>query len=173
MSEIPDAMKQGTRHPVPHFDPNEYLYRRIPLDSWPDASVPIDINAMSLPDLSVGRSRFGHPEWLRLAEERFATWGVVGFRVSGIPSERWVLGVYHYTFDVQHRPERLNYPHSEVWCYENGVHVDAVDKLPEDMHIKWREMLLRNTEPFLKPHQSATIREATPVSYVPDLPIPS
>jgi hypothetical protein len=175
-------MRQNGRQPVPHFDPQEYLYRRIPLSLWDDASVPIDINAVNLPDLSTGRSRFGHPEWLRLDRAQddagrkrlqyFDGWAVVGFMVQHIPTERWVDGVFHYTFAAFHDPSEYNFPHSEVRCFQDEMHVDGLEKLPEEMHIKWRELLLRSKEIFLKPHQQASIRQTAPVSHKPELPIP-
>jgi hypothetical protein len=140
------------------------------------------VNAVSLPDLSVGRSNFGHPEWLRVDmvedaaghkhPKSYDGWGVIGFRVQDIPTERWVDGVWDYTFAPCHSPEEHNYPHSEVQCFQNGEHVAALEKLPEEMHIRWRELLLRKTEVFLKPHQPATIRQTAPVSHKPELPIP-
>ena len=182
MSKIPPAMRQDGRRPVQHFDPQEYLYRRIPLVLWDDPGAPIELNAVNLPDLSVGRSRFGHPEWLRVdmipdaAGQKqfhyFEGWGVIGFRVQAVPAERWVDGAFHYTFEVVHDPARHNYPHSEIRCFADGEHVDALEKLPEEMHLKWRELLLRSRRIFLKPHQPATIRQTAPVSHKPELPIP-
>jgi hypothetical protein len=182
MSRIPDAMRQNGRHPVPHFDPQEYLYRRIPLQLWADASAPIDVNAISLPDLSMGRSRFGHPEWLRLDMvpddaghnhfRYFEGWAVIGFHVHDIPTDRWVDGVFQYTFAAFHDPAEYNYPHSEVRCFQGEDHVDALEKLPEEMHITWRELLLRRKEVFLKPHQPASIRQTAPVSHRPEFPVP-
>jgi hypothetical protein len=88
MPEIPPAMYTAGRHPVPHFERGEYLYRRVPHELWdPDADpgeLPIDVDAVEMPDMSVGRSRFAHPEWLRLAAG-CEDWGVVGFQVQDIP----------------------------------------------------------------------------------------
>jgi hypothetical protein len=182
MSSIPAAMRRNDRPTIPHFDPREFLYRRVPLSLWDNAAVPLEINAVSLPDLSVGRSRFGHPEWLRIEMiieeddrkhlERYDDYGVIGFRVQDVPTERFVNGVVHYTFRVHHDPGEYNYPHSEVRCYEDGIHVDAFKKLPEEMHLTWRELLLRKIEVFLKPHQPAAIRQTAPTSHIPELPIP-
>jgi hypothetical protein len=182
MSRIPAAMRENNRHPVPHFDQEEFLYRRIPPDCWDDPAAPIDVNAVNLPDISVGRSRFGHPEWLRVDividaagqkhERYFEQWAVIGFKVNDIPSERWADGVFHYTFASFHDPEEHNYPHSEIRCFQNGVHVNALEKLPEEMHLKWRELLLRSKTIFLKPRQPAAIRQTAPVSHKPELPIP-
>lgn len=54
--------------------------------------LPIDVDAIELPDMSVGRSRLAHPEWLRLARGCH-DWGIVGFEVEGIPKERWINGI--------------------------------------------------------------------------------
>jgi hypothetical protein len=65
MSKIPPAMMMTKdKHVNPAFPSAEYLYRRIPLSLWGDAGAPLDVNAIELPDLSCGRSKYGHPEWL-------------------------------------------------------------------------------------------------------------
>jgi hypothetical protein len=182
MSKICAAMRRNGRHVVPHFHPDEYLYRRIPLDSWPDASVSLEVDAVNLPDLSVGRSQFGHPEWLRVDmqidgsgqkyEKFFDGWGVIGFQVSKIPPTGWENGVPRFTFKVFHAPEDHNYPHSEVRCFEGSTHIKPPQELPDEMHIWWREMLLRAIDVFLKPNQPATFRQTAPASHKPEMPIP-
>ena len=83
MADLPPGMVQGNRHPVPHFDKAEYLYRRVPHGLWDDDAIglPIDVDAIEMPDMSVSRSKFAHPEWLRLASG-CDDWGVVGFQVK-------------------------------------------------------------------------------------------
>jgi len=173
MSKIPPGMRRNNRHVDPHFYQDEFLYRRIPLALWENAADPVEVNAIKLPDISVGRSKYGHPEWLRLDKERyFEGWGVIGFQIQDIPAERWHEGVFHFTFTTFHDPADWNYPHAEVRAFENNARIDLEEKLPEDVHLKWRELLLRETKIFLKPHQSAKIRTIPPVSHKPELPIP-
>jgi hypothetical protein len=175
MSKIPPAMKQNGRHANPSFPKTEYLYRRVPIDFWPDASEPLDVNAIELPDLSCGRSRYGHPEWLRLDLHRqdLGNWGVIGFQVGDIPVDRWLEGVFQFTFKTFHDPEEWNFPHSEVRAFDDDEHIDLLEKLPEVVHLEWRELLLRKVTTFLKPKQTAKIRDTAPASHVPELPIPS
>jgi hypothetical protein len=166
-------MRRNGRDPVAAFPREEYLFRRVPLGLWEDKSDPLEVNAIELPDMSVGRSWFGHPEWLRIHEGTYyAGWGVIGFQVGAIPPEQWKDGYPSFTFEPVHAPEELNYPHSEVRVSDRGVRVILQDALPDDIHLKWREQLLRRTEVFLRPHQGATIRQHAPTSHHPELPIP-
>lgn len=171
MSNLPEGMLQSGRPSVPRFDPEEYLYRRIPPELWDESSpgLPIDLHAIALPDMSVGRSQFAHPEWLRLASG-CSDWGVVGFRVRSVPPERWIDGIA-YEFSPEHAPERRNYPHSEVRAYErsSGNHVDGKSlMLPPRVHLEWRERLLRAVQVFLKNREPAAIRQYAPKSHKPE-----
>jgi len=65
----------------------------VPLVLWPSADDPVEVDAVQLPDMSVGRSRFGHPEWVRFDvgnNVHFEDWGVIGFRVRSIHPRLWV-----------------------------------------------------------------------------------
>lgn len=172
-------MLQGARHVTPHFDKRESLYRRIPHDLWDedDPAHPIDIDAIELPDMSVGRSRFAHPEWLRLASG-CADWAVVGFRVEDIPREQFIDGI-RYEFGPVHAPERRNYPHSEVRAYRAATeavpdeHVDGKKvMMPDRVHLEWREKLLRHVRVFIRALQSVRSRQDDPRSIEPEFPIP-
>jgi hypothetical protein len=175
MPEIPPAMYTAGRHPVPHFERSEYLYRRVPHELWdPDADpgeLPIDVDAVAMPDMSVGRSRFAHPEWLRLAGG-CENWGVVGFQVQDIPPERWIEGI-RYDFRPVHAPQQKNFPHSEVRTCEHdtGTHVDGKKVLlPDRVHLEWRERLLRKNRVFLSAYEPAEIRTCPPASHIPEDP---
>jgi hypothetical protein len=140
---------------------------------WDDAAEPIDVNAVELPDISVGRSKFGHPEWLRIDNGKLREgWGVIGFQVRAIPPQRWLDGYPRFSFRSFHEPEDLNYPHSEVRAYDGEKHIGTLDDLPEETHLEWRELLLQETEIFLKPNEPAGIRRDPPASHKPELPIP-
>jgi hypothetical protein len=170
MADLPPGMYQGERHPVPQFHPEEYLYRRVPPDFWEEhAARPIDIDAIELPDMSVGRSRFAHPEWLRLATGA-DDWAVVGFKVEEIPPEKWIDGI-RYDFRAVHVPHARNYPHTEIQAFEheNDVHVDGKTVLlPDRVHLEWRERLLRKIRIFLRVCQDRTIRQDASTSHVPE-----
>ena len=179
MSKIPPAMKQNRRFVDAHFVKTEYLYRRVPLDYWADAGDDLDVNAVELPDMSCGRSKYGHPEWLRLDVRDNGVyifrdgWGVIGFQIGDVPPERWDDGILRFTFSIVHEPDEWNYPHSEIRAFDGGVRIDVVEKLPELMHLEWRELLLREARVFLKPNQNAKTRDLAPKSHVPELPIPA
>lgn len=152
MPEIPEEMKRNGRPRIKEFDPDEYLYRRVAPAQWDEAD--LDIDAIELPDMSVNRSSLGPPEWLRLEEERFKDWAVIGFKVRDIPTDILHLGVYLYKFEPMHVPLERNYPHSEVRCYLNGHHINAKAKLDRALHQRWSEKLLWRIKTFLRPDQS-------------------
>lgn len=151
MPEVPDEMKTKGRPTVAFDDPEEYLYRRVAPELWEESGIELD--AIELPDMSVNRSRFGPAAWTRLADERCKDWAVVGFMVQEIPQELLHLGVDNYTFAPQHVPHKNNYPHSEVRCYRNGVHIDAKKDLDRQLHLRWREKLLWKIRTFLRPYE--------------------
>ena len=62
MSKRPRGMKRDARDgEYPHFDAEEFLFRRVPLILWPSADDPVEVDAVELPDMSVGRSLSGIP----------------------------------------------------------------------------------------------------------------
>ncbi len=169
MSKPPAAMKTNGRPREPRFDPAEHLFRRVPLSIWDDPTERPGPEAVELPDMSVGRSKFGHAEWVRfdvVNGQHYEDWGILGVLVSDIPPRFWDLGVFQYTFVPCHDPEERDYPHSEVRAYNNGVHIRLADALPEDIHLKWRVALLREMDPIIKPRQKVPTREQPPRSHL-------
>ncbi len=172
MSKPPLAMRSNGRHLAPHFEKDEYLFRRVPLDYW-DAPCDVrnlDVDAVQMPDLSVGRSKFGHAEWVRFDvfnNHFFEDWGILGFEVQNVPTEQRKGGVDLFTFDVVHMPEDMDYPHSEIQAFKNGAHIDQqrTDELPEDIHLLWRERLLRKAVAIIKPGVNVLIRQTPPTSH--------
>jgi hypothetical protein len=174
MPELPDGMMQKERQPVSEFHEEEYLYRRVPHEYWDEGAddPSIELDAIALPDMSVGRSLFAHPEWLRLVEDA-EDWAVVGFMVKHIPPEQWKDGV-QYVFRAVHAPDRRNYPHSEVQAFEEAtkLHVDGKKiLLPHRTHLDWRERLIRKVRVFLRAYQPRETRQHSPTSHVPERPI--
>ena len=168
MSKPPACMKCNNRHPVPHFEREEYLFRRVPLDYWdePCDVRGLDVDAVLMPDVSVGRSKFGHPEWVRfdvINGHFFEGWGILGFQVQNVPGVQYKDGI-HFTFTPMHKPLEMDYPHSEIQAFENGNHIDEehADELPEDVHLAWREKLLRKAAAIIKPRQKVVIRDTPP-----------
>jgi hypothetical protein len=161
-------MRTNNRPQDPHFHADEYLFRRVPTAIWDDPGDELGIEAVQLPDISVGRSKYGHAEWARfdVVNGRFyEEWGVVGVQVADIPHELWREGVFRFVFLPRHSPLEKDYPHSEICAFENERHINAVDGIPEDVHLKWRERLLRELHTIIKPHQRVVVRQAPPVSH--------
>ena len=162
MPELPTAMLRNGRSKDQDFRPDEYLYRRVPLVLWDFTGV--DIDAIELPDMSVVRSKYGHPEWARLESDECIHWGVIGFRVGDIPAKLLHLGVFTWTFGPRHVPLEENYPHSEVWAFENSTHVSAKNRLDPQLHLRWREMLLRRIKTIIRPYEPTEIRWEPPTN---------
>src|SRR5262249_6547081 len=137
MSKIPPEMRRNGRPIIPHFLKDEYLYRRVPLRICDDAASPLEVSAVELPDISVGRSKFGHPEWLRLDKDRnFDGWGVIGVQVQDVPPERWLEGSFRFRFQPTHVPEEWNYPHAEIQAFQGEKHIQMLEELPEEVHLE-------------------------------------
>jgi hypothetical protein len=161
-------MRANQRHEDPHFHPDEYLFRRVPIALWDDPADRLEVDAVELPDISVGRSKYGHAEWVRfdVVNGRFyEDWGVVGVQVRHVPPKLWRDGFPKFVFRVRHDPDDRDYPHSEIRAFDNDKHVNMVDNLPEDIHLQWRERLLRVIQTIIKPYQRVKVREVGPVSH--------
>jgi hypothetical protein len=145
MCDIPPAMMANGRPADQDFDDDEELYRRFDPENLEAGEVTID--AVALPDMSVIRQKYGHPEWL-LIHEDFAHWGVLAIRVRDIPPDSPILHMGEVPFVLQprHVPYRQNYPHSEVWVFRSGVHLcsqdDNLHLLDPDFHLRWRERVV-------------------------------
>jgi hypothetical protein len=162
MPELPAAMLRNGRPEDQEFRPTEYLYRRVPLVHWDDGDDPIEIDAIELPDMSVMRGKYAHPEWTRLHGDECSEWGVIGFQVADIPAHLQHLGVFVWTFCPKHAPQKNNYPHAEVQAFENGLHVNAKDRLDVDLHLRWRELLLWKIRKIIRPHEQVAVRQTSP-----------
>lgn len=164
MPAIPEAMKQRGRAVDPHFLPDEQLFRRVPPYLWEDPGEDFDLESIELPDMSVLRSKYSHPEWSRFDRLNYTDWGVIGFSVQHIPTTLTHLGVFVWTFSAHHAPEKNNYPHSEVRAFENGAHVNVklTERIDPGLHLRWREHLLRNIRKLILPQQDVEFRETFP-----------
>lgn len=168
MSKPPAAMRTNERHPDKHFPPDEHLFRRVPLSLWQDRDERPGPDAVKLPDLSVGRSKYAHAEWLRfdaVKNQHYEEWGILGVKVEDIPPEFWDLAVDNYTFETRHDPQVNDYPHCEVRVFRNGAHVNLDDVLPEAIHLKWRLALLKKMRAIIEPYQVVPTRQNPPLSH--------
>jgi hypothetical protein len=135
---------------------------------WDDPGEDVGVEAVKLPDISVGRSRYCHAEWVRfdvVNGRYFEDWGVVAVEVQEIPAEHWVEGSCQFTFSAQHAPLDEDYAHSEIRAYEQGQHINAIERMPEEVHLVWREKLLRKLRTVIKPFQKVRIRQNPPTSH--------
>ena len=71
-----------------------------------------------------------------------------------------------FLFKTCHVPIDRDYPHSEIQAFDvAGQHVNIVDLLPEDIHLEWREKLLREIEAIIKPFQKVLVRDDPPATH--------
>jgi len=160
-------MKSAGRFCDPLFLADETLFRRVPTRLWDTADKP-PIEAIDLPDISVGRSKYGHPEWVRhdaVNGKHFDKWGVIGIVVSAIPNPFANNGVA-LEFSCVHDPLENDYPHTEIRMFDGGEHLDRLDGISEEMHLLWRESALREVRILLRPRQKCRDREECPLSHI-------
>jgi len=164
MPELPKGMLRGDRPVDQNFDGAELLYRRVPPDSWKNGHDKITLDAIDLPDMSVLRSRYAHPEWARFHGDQYtyADWGIIGFAVQDIPPQFLDQGVFTYTFAPHHAPEKRNYPHTEVRSFENNVHISVRDRLSPSAHLRWRGLLLRRIQKVILPREERDVQSESP-----------
>ncbi len=166
MPDLPPAMMQGARGVDQVFAPDEQLYRRVPFDLWDEDEDDLDLDAIELPDMSVMRGKYAHPEWARFDRGVYIELGVISFLVRDIPEPFIHLGVFHWSFEAEHVPHRKNYPHSEVRAYEDDVHVDGKQRmLDPDAHLRWRELLFRKVRKVIHPREDVEFREDPPPAF--------
>jgi hypothetical protein len=161
-------MVSNARAVDPQFHPAEYLFRRVPTRLWDGDDPKPEVDAVELPDISVERSRYAHPEWARLDPDNdkyFKAWGVLGVKVGLIPPCHQPEGGPEFRYETSHQPLPLNYPHAEVRAYQGEQHLATEELVPEEMHLEWRGMLLAAMEPLIRPREKRDIRQHSPVSH--------
>lgn len=158
MPELPESMLQKDRVPDQNFAPEEHLYRRVRPDDWDDEEIELD--AIDFPDMSVTRQKYGKPDSARWVGADYLDWGVIGFQVRDIPREIPFQGAVIYRMRPVHRPNKRNYPHSEVQVFEapwDQQHLEKhLDKasmpgVPREAQQEWRERLRRASRIVLRP----------------------
>ena len=148
MASLPDGMATGKRSPDPDFDNEERLFRAFAANDLEGNKVAID--AIELPDMSVNRGKYGEPWWL-LHLDIWAGCGVAAFDVR---DARWSfshLGVTTYRFDVVHTPTQNNYPHSEVYAFEEDRHIELPEQMDPAVHLRWRNRLRQRLNVLIRP----------------------
>lgn len=163
MPDLPSAMMKGDRSEDQVFASDEQLYRRVPFVLWDEDEDDVDLDAIELPDMSVVRSKYAHPEWARFDRGEYHEFGVIGCRVDAIPDGFLHLGVFAWSFHAVHVPHRRNYPHAEVQAFEDGKHVDGkTHGLDPDAHLRWRELLFRQVKKICRPREVVDFRYEPP-----------
>jgi hypothetical protein len=168
MPELPEYMLQKDRQPDPVFSPSELLFRRVPKDTWGERDMwedeDIALDCIEFPDMSVSREKYGPSQAVRWERGRLVDWGVIGFQVESIPAVIPFQGAVKYKMRPIHKPEKRNYPHTEVQVFESpwdqpGVelHIGAGEMpgIPLDAQQEWREMLRRECRIILRPGDDA------------------
>jgi len=132
MDDLPPGMLQEGRAADPDFADDERLYRRVPPKLWTEPPYDMDLDVVDAVNMSVNRSKYGPPEWVRLGE--FSDWGVIYIPVGRLPSARHHQGASHH-IHPEHLPQKRNYPHSEIWVHHpDGKRVLKAEEL--DRHFR-------------------------------------
>jgi hypothetical protein len=147
MADLPLEMLQRGRAADQDFHDDEHLFRRFPGTHYhPEEKLKVGEEAIELPDMSVGREKHGgKPEFLLVnktqLKKHHPEWGVFQFEVRDIPDRMNHLGQC-YSFRPVHVPEKRDYFHSEVRCYDSDQHhLNAKEILPRDLALRWRRIL--------------------------------
>jgi len=151
------------------FHPEEYLFRRVPTKIWDTPDPMPEADAIELPDISVGRSRYGHPEWTRLDPENdryFKSWGIIGVKVGLIPPSYQPEGGPAFAYTPSHQPLEQDYPHTEIQAFQGELQLSTKESVPEELHLEWRGLLLSQMEALLQPRERRDIRQQPPTSHV-------
>ena len=128
------------RPPDNDFSPDEQLYLRLKPESFKQGGISfesIPLDEVRLPDFSVNRSKYSHPE--DVVKPR-PTYGIAEFKVKDIPGPLPELPeIPVFSFRVEHLPGEDNYSHSEVWTYKDGQH--STSKPPRMVRMRFRALL--------------------------------
>jgi hypothetical protein len=138
------------------------MYRRFRPEDFDDDDGRLELDVVELPDISVFRGKFALPrDVLFSSTGQYDGWGVARFLAGRIPPSMMHQGVTTYIFEPRHVPYEDKYPHSEVWAFTGGVHIDkaAMHLLDPDFHLKFRERMLRVTDVVIRPGEYEWIEE--------------
>lgn len=110
---------QDGRSAVDAFDPDEFLYRRYPMDHVLDGRVLPQ--TISFPRPSFNRSKFSRPEdTLHIdccgGKQLAPGWGVLEGKVSELRVSAESGDQRSFIMHPKHVPEKACYAHSELWC---------------------------------------------------------
>ena len=146
-ANIPDEIQSAGRPPVPDFEPTEQLFRRFPSHLYVGGELEVD--SITLPDISVMREMFtADINWVLMHPSVGDPnqWGVMSFQVADVPPRLLHNGIDEYRFVVAHTPQRRNYAHSDVQAHFGEEHLTSPERIPKELHLRFREQLLYKIE---------------------------
>ena len=74
------------------------------------------------------------------------------FKVKDARCDFLHLGETAYRFDVVHTPTQDNYPHSEVYAFENERHIVAEkEEVVPAVHLRYRNCLRQRLRVVIRP----------------------
>lgn len=157
---IPDHLHALARENDQEFQGDEILYRRYKLSS-PDLTAAISFNRMS-----VNRGKYSQ-SWDDVLWDddnggRHDGYGVIEVKVADFEGswdhpnqEEFPVG---YSFIIQHKLKKCNYPHSEVVVVqsdkESGIDEEVTEIKPTSIKLKIRQYLSARAR-FLSPEERA------------------
>ena len=102
----------------PHFARNEKLYRAVSPAYYHDGVISSD--AITFPDCSFDRSKYGDPNSLLRRFAAWNGWGAAALRVGDLQEPINLTDGDQMEFVVKHVPSKKNMAHTEVRCFLNG-----------------------------------------------------
>ncbi|MBI2435777.1 MAG: hypothetical protein HYV26_23220 [Candidatus Hydrogenedentes bacterium] len=156
--EVLETLKTAGRGADNNFAQDELLYRRF-MPEQLLKSGRIDLTAFKFPDIrdgkplhgmSVNRQKGGgNPEYLLLDH---SGWGVFQIAVNDIPTPQYDAGK-PYDFRPIHLPEKNNYFHSEIRCFDVAGLVDPEKPLSKEVLDRWRLRMQMKARLAIRPQQ--------------------
>jgi len=131
MTSRPECSRRG-EPPIPTSRMMSGFIEEYLQQLWTEPPYDMDLDVVDAVNMSVNRSKYGPPEWVRLGE--FSDWGVIYIPVGRLPSARHHQGASHH-IHPEHLPQKRNYPHSEIWVHHpDGKRVLKAEEL--DRHFR-------------------------------------
>lgn len=132
-NRIPDRMRRRDRAPNPIFHPDENIYLRVSAEKWANASH-IELGFLfRVGGQSVNRS-WPDGKWEDVLLWEYPTnltCGVLTFRFQNLPqAHNRGAGIDPVEFRLEHKPEDLNFYHSEISAFKGNAPEGPLKKVP-------------------------------------------
>lgn len=133
---IPNHLHKNQRELDTIFDEEEVLYRRFKIErsKW-EGTIQESSAVFELKDDSYNRSKYClSPTDVLYSStgEYYENWGIGSVSISKISGNKKSIinnEIRNFTIKVEHTPEICNYPHCEVFIYEDGIGKDKKNQL--------------------------------------------